>query len=89
MQKHYKYTFHILSIILIITSCGEPTESMDEFIKRTCDKESYDCDCYSKKVKSYFKSEDKFAEWKESNEEGYPQKLIDLKGECSNDEWDF
>ena len=89
MQNYFKYTFYLLSTILIISSCGEPTESMDEFIKRTCDKESYDCDCYSKKVKNYFKSEDKFAEWKESNEEGYPKTLIDLSGERSTDEWDF
>ena len=91
MYKKAKYILlSTLALSLIMVSCGEPTESMDDFIKRTCDKESYDCKCYAGKVKKYFKSEEKFAEWRESDSDDYPKELIDLKGECSLDEdFDF
>jgi len=92
MMKKNKFKL-ILGICLssvMLFSCGQPTESMADFIKRTCDKESYDCDCYSKKVKSHFKTEEKFAEWKESSSDEYPEELIKLKGECSKDvDFDF
>ena len=87
MYKKVKYILlSTLALSLIVVSCGEPTESMDDFIKRTCDKESYDCECYSGKVKKYFKSEEKFAEWKESSSDEFPDELIKLRGECSLDE---
>ena len=89
MKMYMKYILIFFTFVLLFTSCGEPTESMEDFIKRTCDKEAYDCDCYSKKVKDYFKSEDAFAEWKEADSDGFPKELIDLRGQCSKDEWDF
>ena len=78
------------AISLMLFSCGGPTESMEDFTKRTCDKESYDCECYSKKVKEYFKTEEEFSKWKESSDEEFPDELIKLRGECSkNSDFDF
>ena len=80
----------IVAFGFLMGSCGKPTESMEDFIKRTCDKKSYDCDCYAKQVQKHFKTEDAFTEWKESGVEDYPDELIKLRGECSKDEdFDF
>ena len=91
MYKKAKFIFlSSLAISLITLSCGDSTESMDAFIKRTCDSDSYDCECYAGKVKNYFKSEEKFSEWKESSSDEYPDELIKLRGECStNSEFGF
>ena len=89
MKVYNKYILIFFTFVLIFTSCGEPTESMEDFIKRNCVKESYDCECVEEKIKEYFKSEEKFAEWKESSDE-YPDELKQLLGKCSTDpDFDF
>jgi hypothetical protein len=78
-------------MLLIFASCGNPEESMNktmaDFTKK-CNEEVYDCECYSKKVKEYFKTDEAYISYYEKNSE-VPDALIDALGECSKDEFDF
>ena len=47
---------------MMLFSCGEPAENMNktmaDFIRKNVWIEEYDCDCYAKKVKEHFKTDE-------------------------------
>ena len=54
-----------------------------------CITEDYDCECWDKKVKDYFKTDEAYLKYLE-NHSAVPDELIDELAECSlNNDFDF
>ena len=87
-----KFALLLLIAFLITYSCGDPNEAMNKTMadfSEKCLQEEYDCDCYAKKVKAHFKSDEAYLKYYETHD-AIPDELIDELGECSkNPDFDF
>jgi hypothetical protein len=76
----------------MITSCGDPNEAMNKTMadfSEKCINEEYDCECYAKKVKAHFKTDEEYLKYYETHD-AVPDELISKLGECSkNPDFDF
>ncbi len=76
----------------LASACGDPAENMNKTMadfSEKCIKEEYDCDCYAKKVKEHFKTDEAYMKYWETHD-AMPDELIDKLGECSkNPDFDF
>ena len=79
-------------VLLMLFSCGDPAENMNKTMadfSEKCLEDEYDCDCYAKKVKEHFKTDEAYIKYYEKND-AIPDDLIDKLGECSkNEDFDF
>ena len=93
MNKKTKKIF-LISILssFLIFSCGDPNETMNKTMadySEKCLKDEYDCDCWAKKVKAYFKTDEAYIQYYKEND-AMPDDLIEQLGECSKDpDFDF
>ena len=74
----------IASISLLLSSCGSPEESMNKTMAdftEKCVEDMYDCDCYGEKVKSYFKTDEAYIKYYETNGE-VPDELAEALFDC-------
>jgi hypothetical protein len=92
MKMNMKFALLLLIVISITYSCGDPNEAMNKTMadfSEKCLQEEYDCDCYAKKVKAHFKSDEAYLKYYETHD-AIPDELIDELGECSkNPDFDF
>tara|TARA_B100001059_G_C17439544_1_gene381977 strand:+ start:33 stop:284 length:252 start_codon:yes stop_codon:yes gene_type:complete len=74
----------IATIFLLLSSCGSPEESinktMADFTEK-CVEDMYDCDCYGNKVQEYFKTDEAYMKYYETNGE-VPDELADELFDC-------
>ena len=92
MKMNMKFALLLLIAFSITYSCGDPNEAMNKTMadfSEKCLQEEYDCDCYAKKVKAHFKSDEAYLKYYETHD-AIPDELIDELGECSkNPDFDF
>ena len=88
----FKLILALLTIVLMSISCGDPNEAMNKTMadfSEKCLQEEYDCDCYAKKVKSHFETDEAYIKYYETHD-AIPDELIEQLGECSkNPDFDF
>ena len=75
----------IASISLLLSSCGSPEESMNKTMAdftEKCVEDMYDCDCYGNKVKEYFKTDEAYMKYYETNVEVPDDLAIVLFDSC-------
>jgi len=66
----------------------ESEPSMEDLAAK-CIEESYDCDCYSNKIRDYFKNDENYAQWA-AKSDALPDELIMSLWDCSKqDAFDF
>ena len=92
MKKRFLHLFSFFVVLSLATACGDPAENMNNTIadfSEKCVEDSYDCDCWKKKVKAYFKTDEAYVKyWK--THKIMPKELNKQLGECSKDEdFDF
>jgi hypothetical protein len=92
MKIKTRLTITFLTAVLIISSCGDPNEAMNKTMadfSEKCINEEYDCECYAKKVKAHFKTDEAYLKYYETHDV-VPDQLISKLGECSkNPDFDF
>jgi hypothetical protein len=80
MMKKNKFKL-ILGICLssvMLFSCGDPAENMNKTMadfSEKCINDEFDCDCYAKKVKEYFKTDEAYMKYYEKTD-AVPDELI-------------
>ncbi|MDA9161098.1 hypothetical protein N9O13_01905 [Crocinitomicaceae bacterium] len=80
-----------LAISLIMVSCGDPAENMNKTMadfSEKCLEEEYDCDCYAKKVKEHFKTDDAYMKYYKNNDEVPDELISTLCKSCSKNKED-
>lgn len=93
MKKNkFKLILGICLSFVMLFSCGDPAENMNKTMadfSEKCINDEYDCDCYAKKVKEHFKTDEAYLKYYETHD-AIPDELIDKLGECSkNTDFDF
>ena len=66
------------AISLMLLSCGDPAENMNKTMadfSEKCLNDEYDCECYAKKVKEHFKTDEAYMKYYEKTDE-VPDELI-------------